>query len=154
MSAYVVKDETINRIVGYLYGLANESHPARACLRPLEAAGYILQTLGNGHYSPTADLRALCERLGCEMHLLNIASVRARYKNADAEEMIPPMYKHRHAAPSPVWALKSLDCWLYQCSEGKIPETSALYRAFKEVSSAIAEEITRNSAEYAAAPWA
>ena len=49
-------------------------------------------------------------------------------------------------------SLKALQCLIYQCSEGNIPETDA-YQALKAAESAIAIAIAEAHPAYAAAGW-
>jgi hypothetical protein len=55
-------------------------------------------------------------------------------------------------APRRLAAMKLLRCWLYQCSEGEVPET-ALFKAFAELSNTLAQVVVSELAEYEAAPW-
>jgi hypothetical protein len=54
----------------------------------------------------------------------------------------------------PIQAYKSLQCWLYQCCEGNIPEASKLYTFFDTVVvQHIANSIITNTPEYEQAEW-
>jgi len=136
MSAYVVEDETINGVVAWL--VADAQGSGQVAVDVLRSHGY-----GQENF----------ERLARAMFQLNVEAVRQRY---DEDE---PMLQHPQEfnyvsmmPPTDAQALKSLKCWLYQCSEGHVPE-SALYRMFREVERAIAVEIVSKLPEYEAAAW-
>jgi hypothetical protein len=70
------------------------------------------------------------ERLGHAMFQLNINAVDARYGNGEAEKFRKLDYRYQETVPVPLMqVLKSLQCWLYQCCEGDVPETE-LYGLF------------------------
>jgi hypothetical protein len=55
---------------------------------------------------------------------------------------------------TPIQAFKALQCWLYQCTEGEIPELSKLYTFFKKVViSEWAELLVMRTPEYEQAEW-
>ena len=54
---------------------------------------------------------------------------------------------------SRIQAAKSLDCLSYQCCEGEIPETSALYKTIDKVRNSICRSIVSNLKEYDTAKW-
>lgn len=95
MSAFVVGADTINRVV---YGL---SYIDAAPSDPNE--------------------------FGRAMLALNIAAVRQRYPT-DHDDMLPSgVYHYREPAPvkgcaSDIASWKALECLLYQCDEGNIPD--------------------------------
>jgi hypothetical protein len=53
---------------------------------------------------------------------------------------------------SPMQLFKSLQCFLYQCSEGNVPEKS-LFKALEALSNLLAPAINQESPEYDAAIW-
>jgi hypothetical protein len=56
--------------------------------------------------------------------------VDARYGDGEARKFRQLDYRYRETESVPlVQVLKSLQCWLYQCSEGNVPETE-LYKLF------------------------
>jgi hypothetical protein len=64
------------------------------------------------------------------MFQLNIKAVDARYGNGEAEKFRKLNYRYQIIMPVPLMqVLKSLQCWLYQCCEGDVPETE-LYGLF------------------------
>jgi hypothetical protein len=69
--------------------------------------------------------------LGAELIMMNEAAVNARYsENSRRNEP----YIWRNPAPfSAVQAYKTIRCYLYQCSEGEVPEKWPLYAQVTEV---------------------
>lgn len=139
MSAFVVEDKTINCIVNHLvfhrddYGYE---------WRELAKLGIDLGT-DNGDLDLS---RRIAE--------LNDRGVDARYKPGTATSDRPEPFKpHLFEKASIYQVYKSLQCWLYQCSEGDVPE-DALYKLFEtEIKPAIAEAIISSLPEYKAAKW-
>ena len=144
MSAFVVDDNTINRIVSWLHMKAKYGHyPFEYCPKPLIAMGYRLDDpLG-------------CKRLAEEMFTLNCDAVEQRYGEGEAEKFRPLDFHwqfnpHQSNALS---CLKALRCWLYQCSEGDAPQ-SALYKAMDALCGDIALAYVESLPEYEKAPMA
>lgn len=125
MSAFMVEDVTINRVVTHI--AQNEDLPRFG--------------LGNE------------ANLGAAMFNLNIKGVEARYGDGEAKEFRPLDYKFEPAEASDAQVLKSLHCWLYQCSEGDIPETSRLYKLMRDYAEAMGETVNVKSAAYRDAEW-
>lgn len=61
------------------------------------------------------------DKIGAELYTLNCDAVNTRYSH-HPERQEPPNYKYSPVSPSDVQLLKSLQCLIYQCSEGEIPE--------------------------------
>src|SRR5215218_6639885 len=68
-------------------------------------------------------------KLGERMFDLNQLSLEYRYGD-QKKELI---YKFQTVPCTKVQAFKALQCWLYQCTEGNIPEDSKLYDFFETV---------------------
>jgi hypothetical protein len=94
------------------------------------------------------------ERLGYAMFQLNINAVDVRYGSGEAMRFRQLNYRYHVTAPVPlVQVLKSLQCWLYQCNEGAVPET-ALYQLFdNDVQLYLMNEIIDTLPEYQNAVW-
>ena len=146
MSEFIVEDETINRIVTRLDRGRNGAGRNWA-----EGATYIMQRLGD-HDVPTNPAE-----LGQAMMDLNAQAIVNRYEDREpAREMLPeaeryafsPKLDGRHTV------LKSVECWLYQCTEGDIPETSDLFRIMQDYSHQLAHAIAASAPEYEQANWA
>ena len=134
MSAYVVDDKTINRILAFIeYGEAG-----------LEGFCHVLTR----HHINVLDL----VKLGKKMRRMNEDAVRQRYE--ESPDMIPdfPFEFSLMPTPSPIQALKSLGCYLYQCSEGNIPRRQ-LFRALKLAEHDLAYSIVVNLPDYDTADW-
>lgn len=135
MSAYVVEDITINRIISFLNSLMPHSEARKA----IEALGY--------------DLDSLCslERLGDTMLELNIFSVLARYRGD--LDMIPdePFVLEYVRDLNPMQARKSLSCFLYQSCEGNA-ENDPLFTALRVVSDMM-QAMPKDRVAYEEADW-
>ncbi len=145
MSAFIVEDKTINRIVSWFnkVGMAGHVNDYIYCLRPLTELGYKLDT----------DLG--CKRLAEEMFTLNCDSIEQRYGEGEAEEFRPLDFNyHFVGSGTPIYqVLKSLLCFLYQCCEGDIPEQNQLYEALDKVSLNICCHLITQSKQYELAEW-
>ena len=141
MSAYIVEDKTINRIVDWLW---------RDSVGSRKAATYAL----NGY---DFDVDGTAERLANDMFNLNVAGVNARYGPGEAEKFRPLDFQFStsiqwgdSAIANACRALKVLHCWQYQCSEGDVPETS-LFKMFEEIDLAISHWVIGTMPEYESA---
>ena len=106
---------------------------------------------GEGGLKDTEIIEALRAKLA--MFDLNCEAVDQRYGPGQAEKFRPLDYKFQYLPHANNFqALKSLRCWLYQCSEGNVPETE-LYKAFDEISAAICYGIVTRLPAYEAAQW-
>ncbi len=139
MSAFIVEDQTINRVVTWLTREVSTSHFTLAQL----AREYDIDLV-----SDTWD-----EKLAKAMFQLNCDGVNARYGEGKTEKFRPLnfTYQPKHDF-SLVQVLKSLQCWLYQCNEGDVP-TTKLYQFFAEVENHLALKIVVSLPEYDKAQW-
>lgn len=142
MSAYIVNPETLQTVMDALY----RSAWLRECTT--------LYGLLDG---TKIDARALAESRGgyqslaSELHALNVAGVCQRYGDKP-ETMIKCPKLSPGIAPDPVQAYKSLQCLIYQCSEGSAMETQ-LYRDLVKIENHLARNIVGHLPEYNAAKW-
>lgn len=146
MSAYVVDDKTINRIVSWfnVVGMAGGVHKYYYCVKPLLDLGYKLDTeLG-------------CKRLAEEMFTLNCDSVEQRYGEGEAKEFRPLdfQYMFTGSGVNMYQLVASLRCFLYQCCEGNIPQSNLLYNVLEKISKDICYYIVTNSDRYQKMKWA
>lgn len=123
MSAFIVSNETINRVV---HGMTTD---AMGCPRGMSCEAM--------------------DALGRRLHAMNAHAVEARYREpCDAITD----YQYRSKNYSKCEMLKAMNCLRYQCTEGNIPET-ALYdelcRAIEKLNAAIVDSLP----EYESAPW-
>jgi hypothetical protein len=139
MSAFMVADHTINIVVHWL----------RRNIDELPRISHKLTRLG----FDTSDA-GWTEKLGQAMFQLNIDGVDGRYGRGDARHFRELDYRYQNVEPvSLVQVLKSLECWLYQCHEGEVPET-ALYKLFdNDIRSYLMNKIISTLPEYEKAVW-
>lgn len=142
MSAYIVDDNTINRIIAgfeYVEQTRGDRMP-----RP---HGYAVTQ----HETPA--------ELGQAMRDMNVKAVKARYPN---DKLLPgpvdengntPDYVYHSVMPLPPVAMyKSIQWFLYQCTEGDIDD-SDLYIQLDEYLDRLAHFIVQRLEAYEKAPW-
>jgi hypothetical protein len=139
MSAFMVEDQTINKVVTWLTREVSHNFPDM---------DWIAHKYGVDLVSEKWD-----EKLAHAMFQLNCDGVNARYGKDEAENFRPLNFTYkREIYHSSVQVLKSLRCWMYQCSEGDVPQTK-LYRFFEEVGNYLALHIIMDLPEYDEAEW-
>jgi hypothetical protein len=135
VSAFLVEEKTLNRILSYLDEELARSEWLRA---------KFLRDLG---VNVTGDWQTA---LGQKMWDLNQLSLGYRYGDPRQELL----YHYSSVSCSDIQAYKSVQCWLYQCCEGDIPETSKLFTFFDTVVvQHIANFIITKTPEYEQAEW-
>jgi hypothetical protein len=110
MSAYIVDDSTINQVVSYL-----AAHPEH------NSTGLDLST------------NAAQSVLGIGMFALNVNAVEQRYGKGQAKDFRTLNYQFVSTPATLEQASESLRSWIYQCSEGDVPETSKLYQVMDAI---------------------
>jgi hypothetical protein len=139
MSAYMVANETINRVVYWLYFEVAKSQWLREKLEKTSG-------VDTSAYEWT-------EALGKAMFQLNIDGVNARYGDGEAKQFRNLNYHFQPAHGSAIQALKSLQCWLYQCTEGVVVK-QPLYKFFQDIAQPhLMSSIICDLPEYQAAEW-
>ena len=141
MSAYIVDDETINRTIGAIeYAMQHR----RDCDHPRAPEGIGLPTC------EPAELRTL----GGAMRAMNERAIRAHY-GTDAASMIGDAYvwESRGFCGSWLQVIKSLACYLYQCSEGTVP-AEPLYKALAAWRDELCRFVVDQLPAYDQAAWA
>lgn len=135
MSAFVVDDSTIDRIVSFL-GHHDHDYLAR-----------IFQPLG---YDPAGDPEAFAQAL----FDMNCEAVDQRYADKPARtEFHPGPYRHQtNFNCAPIGILKAAGCLRYQCSEGDVPDTP-LFKALDDFIGALAYHVVCGLPEYENAVW-
>lgn len=136
MSAFMVEDRVINRVVCWLNNREHQWNRDRI----LEVAQ--LESTDNEWE----------EKLGASMFQLNMDGVNSRYGAGQAGEFRSLDYRFAYEMSNDIQVLKSLQCWLYQCCEGDVPETP-LYKAFSELAGEIAIGIVHKMDAYDKAEW-
>lgn len=133
MSAYIVTDSNINKIISGLNGFNNGDQWVYS---PLTKAGIVLD-----------------ESLGHAMFVLNCMSIEERYGPGSPEEFSDLDYKYQYVIPPPpIQLIKSLGCFLYQSCEGEC-EHDELYNALQDVERNLALYIVHRSPQYDKAMW-
>lgn len=133
MSAYVVGPEHIKYLAKHIVNEVNgrNSHAFRA---------YGCETE---------------ESLGKKLWDLNVNAVCQRY-SGDSKETYGEYHApsgYRVGPFEKIQFLKSLRCFLYQCSEGDVPETSILFQALEKTGDALAWSIVDGMSAYDSAKW-
>lgn len=139
MSAFIVSDKTINRIVTFMSRQdGNDELDFGSLKSPLTEA-----------FSKKAFSKiAYAERLLA----MNVEAVKHRYGDR-AQDMLPDEpYQFAHVKASPTQVLKSIACLLYQCSEGDVPACEE-FKRLHEYEQDLAGCIATSTPEYAAAEW-
>lgn len=103
------------------------------------------------------------------LYAMNLSAYAECYKEPELLFNVIPMYTepnvgvpschrakwaegHFQVQPWHYRMAKLLDCWIYQCTEGKHPDTE-LYKAMGELRNTLYEFIIQNTQEYFDAPW-
>jgi hypothetical protein len=124
MSAFIVSEKTMHRVV---HAMMPQDAPCEAC-----------------------------DEMGRQLYRLNAEAVKHRYSHRSPEEVGAAGdfsgYKYAVIFPPLIQQFTSLSCLIYQCSEGKVPETP-LYQTLKRRQISLAIEIVCNLAEYRQAEW-
>ena len=154
MSAFVVEPKTINRVLTVIHGGLNgnslRSWEFKQIQKKLQAIEWDIAS--------QQDLKDL----GLAMYNLNKNAVGQRYPDSVETNSLPGSYPNGNGLAEyrfifephcdKYQALKSLQCWHYQCAEGDVPQTK-LYKTFAEIGKLIAMNIVTNSPQYEAAKW-
>ena len=147
MSAFMVADETINRVVYWLYFEVMKSQWLKDKLEKVSG-------IDTTNY-------AWSEALGKAMFELNIAGVNDRYGDGEAGKFRKLNFRYVPLHPTTLFSersqkiqvLKSLQCWLYQCTEGEVVK-QPLYKFFQNVVEPyIMSRIVADLPEYQKAEW-
>lgn len=141
MSAFVVTDQTINKVVSQIYSLANGPDSSIAWKETK------LYKMGFDVFSSVS-----CAELADKMFALNVEAVNARYGKGGAEKFRQLDFKYRFTPATLINTIKALESWKYQCTEGSVPKL-ALYEAMAEVRCLLCIEYAHRRKEYEAATW-
>jgi len=138
MSAYIVEDKTINRIVNRLVFETSNNPNFDSLKEQLSKLGYDLSD------------ESFPRKLAKDMFALNVSAVNQRYN--EKEEATKFNYAQGPIA-SLIQTLKSLNCWVYQCTEGDVPEND-LYKFFTDTfRNYLLKKIVYDLPEYDRAEW-
>lgn len=148
MSAYIVSNEVINRILSGIESGRFNNNLSIGIPRPSAA-------------HCTELLNAPIEELGQELYKLNYLAVCKRYPDAGHNDLPGPYndgallgYEYKPIFPGPTLQqlYKDLSCLIYQCSEGDIPDR-ALYKELVDYKIDLAEAFLNRSPGYNDLPW-
>ena len=146
MSAFIVEDVTINRIVNWV---KHDSYKGAYQTNKLRQLGY--QAPGFSPYDGVDPLWA--EQLASDLFKLNCRAVNARYGQDQAKTFRALDFKYDPLEfAGSVQCLKSLDCLIYQCSEGNIPK-DPLYQWLVQLSDHMAHTIVTHLPDFEKAEW-
>lgn len=123
MSAFVCTHETINRVVNARIEYGSPRHISVA---PIDA-----------------------DEWGQRMHEMNCRAVSQRYSEPAVPEF---QFSHRMQPYSRYEMLKAIDCLIYQCSEGTVPDEPD-YAELRQLQSYWRAEIIRHIPQYDQAEW-
>lgn len=137
MSAFLVQDSTIDRIVDFCYMLTFQREAPLA---------YLKSPVVLNNYED-------CIEFGKKLYAMNVVALVARY-DTRAVDLMPDNGHHYRSGKVPTMGamLKHLDCYLYQCSEGSVPE-EALYVSLDVLRDSLARVIASEAPDYKAAAW-
>jgi len=137
MSAWIVRDRTINKIVAFLSQQDNDIGSLSGdAARAFRSVGYNI--VPNGH--TLAEIaQAEQERLAKDLFEMNCRAVDQRYDDHPAKTQFhPDPFRFEQESPPPVLeAIKRMGCLGYQCMEGNVPD-EPLYKALHEAQNAAA----------------
>lgn len=129
MSAFIVTQDTINRIV------------TTVTLSRFRFIEIELAELGLADH-PGVLGRALLE--------MNVDAVNQRYGDNTNPLVLP--YRWSPQPVNKIQGYKSLQCWLYQCSEGNVPQQK-LFQVMERFGHLLADEIISALPAYENAEW-
>ena len=138
MSAYIVNKKTIDKIVTHIYNQQLET--VKSYYPAIYQAS---QENDNDGLQPVNP-----QKLGQRLWAMNVKAVDARYKEQNPVEL----YRFDLCVSRRIQTYKSLQCYLYQCSEGDVPQLP-LYQELQQLLSDIASTIINNLSEYEEADW-
>lgn len=134
MSAFLVENETIDRVLNFLYFNANSSNSD--CVPWNERENF--------------QSEEFLTETGKAMLKLNNDAVNYRYNEIDE---VPVPYTFRPKRTVNIFqALKSLQCWMYQCSEGEFDKTE-LFKKFGTIANKMMYKIVSGMDEYNNSQW-
>jgi hypothetical protein len=137
MSAFIVEDKTINKIVSKIY-LDRDGDWLK---RKFKDAGYDL------------DISNQRSKLAWDMFKLNIRAVNMRYEDKPADQFRPLNFKPAlEANYTMISCIKSIKCWMYQCSEGDCDQ-SELFKLMECVCDSWMYKVVSSLPEYEKSVW-
>lgn len=130
MSAFLVSDATITKI-----------------LDGFHMRGSPIWDEGRMHTATPAQF----DQLGRDLLIMNHHALNARYGD-EMPESVEYTYPMRFGTTTRIQVYKAIQCFLYQCSEGDVPE-SLLFERVGQWSRDVASAIIYDLPEYERTPW-
>jgi hypothetical protein len=128
MSAFIVSEDTMHRVMNIL-----------------DRRAHYLGCFRDTDFGKTRSVEALAGRL----QSINVQAVNSYYD--DGQEAEP--YRHKTTFPvSDIVGYKAVQCLLYQCSEGDVPDTP-LFKELRNFMNGLASLIISDLPAYRDAPW-
>ena len=155
MSSFIVENKTINRIVNFCFW-EHDGYLKHEIERELKEIGIILHG-----FNDDKDTDNALKKFGEELLKLNITAFYVRYEKSQfdvkkeiEEALIGYKYEDTPLKDRGIFqVLKSIKCFLYQCSEGDIPEKSNLYKCLRNIEGNIEKHIIGEIPEFNNAEW-
>src|ERR1700751_1562951 len=138
MSAFMVNTNVMAKVVTAILLNFDTFDGASTCRVKLLAA-------------PTDEQKDAGTKIGRKLFLMNRRALRARYGCGD-HLRLPEFAFERWADATPVEQFKAIVCLLYQCCEGKVPN-SPLYDELNRAAGELAQRIVQALREYEQASW-
>jgi hypothetical protein len=92
------------------------------------------------------------QKLAQALFQLNRKAVIQRYGKDDEYSKKGYKFNFNCEYSSDIQVMKSIGCFLYQCSEGDVPKNS-LFKLFEKIESGLAKHIVSETKEYDNAEW-
>jgi hypothetical protein len=154
MSSFIVENKTINRIVSFCFW-EHDSILKYEIRRNLKEVNIDLEQ----SFKDDAELDKYLKCFGEELLKLNLLAFYDRYKHIkDIQKEIKEAIKEYEFEDLPLkdrsilQVLKSIQCLLYQCSEGNIPE-QPLFKVLEKITEHLKSHIINEIPEYNQAVW-
>jgi len=101
--------------------------------------------------APTNQQKEIGTQIGRNLFLMNRRALSARYGCGD-HLRLPEFVFESWADATPIEQFKAIACLLYQCCEGKVPD-SPLYDELNRAAGELAQRIVQDLPEYEQASW-
>jgi len=137
MSAFIISNQTMLDIINGLYWSHDFKRQSFVCSALKGVLGFELENEED------------CIKLANELIKLNAEAVNHRY-NETTEAVI--FEWNSDVKPNIYQFLKSVECLIYQCSEGNTPNTD-LYKWLERLSDSIKDFIIKDADDYKKARW-
>ncbi len=144
MSSWIIEDKTINKLVNFFVTCSYSKEEYKPEItRQINKFGYDL-TYNTEDKNPDAN------NLGQRMKVLNKKAWNYRYNKSGDFGLFK--FDDSINEKDIYQILKSLQCFLYQCSEGEIPQED-LYKTLQNIEEILINHIISNLEDYKKAKW-